>query len=216
MKPNKSYHFSVEGNCEKLYLDHLKNLINDNNSSKYNVVFHIKPNCSPQKYFKGSTPYVETYSHIWDREDDSNEIAFQNVLKSIKQQANKAKVIIAGYSHLAFELWIILHKELYTASANKRQYLQEINLLYDKEFKSHDALTKEDNFKQVLAQINLDDVISAISYAEQLRTQKQNFKCESRTFSLKKKNNVIYYTVNPDTYVHVIIKHILSECGLLK
>lgn len=212
MKPNISYHFSVEGNCEKLYLEHLKSLINANNSVKNKVKFHIKVGATPKEFFKEYT-YVDNFAHIWDREDDLNESSFLKVIKDIKLYAKSNKTAFAGYSHLAFELWLILHKMNYQASVvNKRDYLRQINDLYQVNYQSHSELTRELNFQTILSRIDLPDVITAINNAEELRVQRHN-NCSPSSFKLKKQE-YDYYNTNPDILIHVVIKHILVSCGL--
>lgn len=52
MKKVNSYYFSVEGENEKWYFEHLQNLINNSEESIFNVKFNIKIDKSPLSRIK--------------------------------------------------------------------------------------------------------------------------------------------------------------------
>lgn len=74
---SNQYFFSVEGETEKWYFDHLKSLINNDERSKYKVDIICKVNKSPEKFIKALTnPVKAQIFHICDYEADDQEHIF--------------------------------------------------------------------------------------------------------------------------------------------
>ncbi|MBQ7265664.1 MAG: RloB domain-containing protein [Firmicutes bacterium] len=121
------YYFSVEGECEKLYLQRLDNIIKGENSP-FNVAFSVKVEKHPLKYIK-ALPITEktTVYHLIDFGDmgETEQKTFKNALDNMKEaQKYKSVIYKLGYSNLTFELWLILHKIKFTRSiASKSTYL---------------------------------------------------------------------------------------------
>lgn len=87
-------------------------------------------------------------------------------MKEVSKINNSLKYKL-GYSNFTFELWIILHKkDLKGPLTDKKQYLKYINEIFDEDFKSLDEYKEEKNFKRVVEQITLEDIINAIKRVE--------------------------------------------------
>ena len=85
-----------------------------------------------------------------------------NILDKMCRAENQGKSIIynLGYSNLTFELWILLHKaNCNNYISNKVQYLKFINQYFNKKFTDLEEYKSEDNFKKLLSDLSLDDVI---------------------------------------------------------
>lgn len=82
-------------------------------------------------------------------------------------------VVDHAYSSICFDLWLVLHKKFVNRSARSaKEYIVDVREVY--------SLSKEANIKskkimeQILAQITLDDVKTAILNIERFRNSKAN------------------------------------------
>ena len=214
-KETKKYVFTVEGQTEELYLYWLRDRINDQENSKYNV--SIKPIVEqhPFSYAKGvNVKAVPKITHICDIE--SNEEVhvnkFQNILSELKDAKRKKKIKYnLGYSNFTFELWIILHKQSCNASLiGRTKYLAFINRIFDENFEDLDHYKNADNFKRCLSKLKLEDVVDAIKRADFIMMKNAtngNKKIQYKGFE--------YYQDNPSLNISEAIKNILKENGLM-
>lgn len=210
------YFLSVDGDTEKWYFEHLQKIINKDETLQCKIKLHLKVCPSPKKRARTITaPYKVTCFHICDYEsnEDEHKQHFKEVLKELKEikKINKNLRYELGYSNYAFELWMILHKEQQLASlSHRKNYLSIINKVYKQHFESLKTYKEEENFKEILKDIELKDVIQAIKNAEEIRTKNEK--------NSKKKitdGKIIYYEDNPDLTIHKCIKQILVECGAM-
>ncbi len=212
-KRNKKYFFSVEGETEFLYFQHLQKLIQAVDTRIVNPVFKIE-NCPPGKIIKKVwvvSPCI--ISAIFDVEDDdeTHRKRFENTLKEMGEAEKLGKSIKfdLGYSNIDFELWIILHKkDLFGNVGSKAQYLKNINQIFGTKFEALREYKTERNFSQILSKITLDDVKAAIARAEKITKQRMSEGNPIRTCGYE------WFDKNPALSVHCVIKKILSECGV--
>ena len=212
-KRNKKYFFSVEGETEFLYFQHLQKLIQAVDTRTANPVFRIEK-CSPSKCVKKiSVIHPCTITAVFDVEDADVEHRkrFENTLKEMSEAEKLGKTIKfdLGYSNIDFELWIILHKkELFGNVGSKAQYLKNINQIFGTKFEALREYKTERNFSQILSKITLDDVKAAIARAEKITKQRMSEGNPIRTCDYE------WFDKNPALSVHCVIKKILSECGV--
>lgn len=219
MKPNElktknKYYFSVDGETEELYLEHLQQLINncDKATKKVKLVY---AKCSIMKNAKKIPAIYDVKVFHWcDYESNSPEHVknFQQVLCDLKNvsKINRCLKYGLGYSNFTFELWIILHKKQLKSQLNDRtQYLKHINKAFEKNFESLDEYKKKENLKKVLAKITLDDVVSAIDRADEIRDTHEKLG-EIITYGDFK-----YCKENPDLTVQKCVREILEDCGII-
>ena len=114
-KQSIKYFFSVEGETEYWYLQHLRELINNHPDAACKVIFDCKIEKDPRKRVKTLSVVDRTeIIHIFDREGEQDNYPerFERTLKmmSAAEKLGKNVKYILGYSNLSFELWIILHK----------------------------------------------------------------------------------------------------------
>ena len=114
-KETKKYYFSVEGETERLYLEWLRDTINDTIDSKYKVVFDYKVEKDPVKRAKSLIIREETYVyHFADYESDDpvHVKQFLTTMDRLKQTRSLGKQIRYkfGYSNFTFDLWMVLHR----------------------------------------------------------------------------------------------------------
>lgn len=210
---NIKYFFSVEGETEELYFQHLKNLILKEENRIANPVFQIEK-CSPSKCVKKiSVIHQCIITAVFDVEDNNADYRkrFENTLKEMKASEKFGKSIKyeLGYSNIDFELWIILHKkDLFGTVGNKEQYLKIINQIYGSKFESLSEYKVERNFSQILSKITLDDVKAAIARAEKITSQRKSESAPIKTCGYE------WFDKNPALSVHNVIKKILRECGV--
>lgn len=212
------YYLSVEGETEKWYFEHLQVLINNKEELLYTVKFDIKINKSIISRAKSiSAPYKVKAFHICDYEsnEEMHIEQFNKILKELKdvKKINKNLVYKLGYSNFSFDLWIILHKiQQIGAVSHRKQYVKGINKAFGEKFQFIDDYKEEKNFKRILSEITLEDVISAVKNADEIRKMnKENFQCNYRKYG-----QFEYYTENPDMTINECVKQILKECGAIK
>ena len=143
-------------------------------------------------------------------EDDVKK--FHKILDDMKEvsKINNSLKYKLGYSNFTFELWIILHKkDLKGPLTDKKQYLKYINEIFDEDFKSLDEYKEEKNFKRVVEQITLEDIINAIKRAEKIRDHNKEYNKQI------KYGKYIYYKENPDLEINESIEKILNDCEIL-
>ena len=216
-KISNEYFLSVEGETEKWYFEHLQNLINNTAELPRKVKFNIKINKSIISVAKAISPIYDTTAfHICDYEsnEEIHQKQFNKVLKELKDVKTIKKKLNyqLGYSNFAFDLWIILHKQQQIAPVlHRKQYVNGINRAYNENFQFINDYKIEKNFKRVLSQISLNDVIRAVENGNEIRLhneQHANGKC--RIYGQFK-----YYTTNPDLTINGCIEQILKECGAI-
>lgn len=83
------------------------------------------------------------------------------------------------------------------------------NEIFDEDFKSLDEYKEEKNFKRVVEQITLEDIINAIKRAEKIRDHNKEYNKQI------KYGKYIYYKENPDLEINESIEKILNDCEIL-
>lgn len=208
----KRYYFSVEGDTEEWYLDHLQHLINNCEKSLYNVKFIHDRKKDPCKMVKAlSSPNNITINHFCDIESNQEEHkkVFRATLDNMSVACSMGKKIsyVLGYSNFAFDLWIVLHKcDCNAPLTDRKQYLKYLNRSFMEHFTSMDEYKEEENFKRCLEKITLDDVLAAIERAEKIMANNQ-----SNGYKPVEYKKFTYYTENPSLSVHEIIEDILKQ-----
>ena len=156
------------------------------------------------------------FCRIQDIEDYNDEHIkkFHLLLKSTKEARQRYKKIsfIIGYSNFTFEVWILAHKAKVREIVDRAYYYQEINSAYNTAFINNDDYKHENNFKNLLKQLTLDDVIhKAIPECKRFVE-----KCYSDNPALKRElYGFKYIHANPDTTLHDFIRSILEYAGLM-
>lgn len=215
-KHANAYYFSVEGETEKWYLEHLQSLINSSEEAEYSVRFIVKIKKDPREMVKACTFINKaTINHICDIESNTDEHSkiFRTTLDNMKSACSMGKKVgyALGYSNFAFDLWIALHKSDCNAHlSDRKKYLKYLKDGFKENFISMDEYKEEDNFKRCLKKITLDDVFTAIDRAEKIMANNKSsgyIPVEYKKFT--------YYTENPSLSVHEIIADILRQCKLI-
>lgn len=212
----KKYYFSVEGDTEKWYLEHLQKLINSCESARCIVKF-VTEKADPVSFVKNhafTTKAVVNNVIDVESKEQQHKTKFLNQLSSMKnaQYMGKQVKYILGYSNLTFELWIILHKKDCSASLSHRdEYKNIICNAYNYNFKSIKEYKSDEIFhKKVLNQISLDDVVEAVKRGKRLQE-----KSEEKNFKKLQHCGFCYYDDNPSMSIWKIIEDILKECDLI-
>lgn len=205
----KPFYFSIEGQCEELYLNKLQELINNATDYFYKVNFAKRINKNPQKSLRNFSKIkkgCKIYC-IYDYEGIQNDAEFRSLLKLIKNSPKSQNPFVCAYSNLSFELWIILHKQDYKKKCSgKHDYLPIINTAYKKDFESLNDLKKEKNFRELLETITLKDVLQAIKRSKEIMIGCENDNTPHNC------NGHKYYQENPSLSIWECINTILEEC----
>ncbi len=211
-KSNLSFNISVEGQDEKIYLMRVQEIIN-NLPLKYTVNFNIKKD-NPTSFVKSNVIGYEKYPfyHIKDFESSENSEFYFSIDECIK--AKQLRDILGYkfyYTNICFELWIILHKKLFTSRiTNTKDYLKQINQCYNMKIKSFKDLKQESVYKKIVAQIDINDILTAIKNAKHITNNNKI------NYNISRYKNVEYYKENPSLNLHEFIEFILKEVGYLK
>lgn len=219
MKQTKKYYFSVEGYNEKWYFEHLQQLINYSSEAKYNVKFIIKLDKSPLSRTKSiNVPAYSSHQipvfHIVDYESDADEhrkqfLTMLDELKTIKSKYTAYNYKL-GYSNFAFELWLILHKRTGCFSVEDRsKYVEKINALYGTNFVRLKGNKDEKTFGNLLKQISLENVKTAVRNARKIRPYQK-----STGNKMVEYKGYQYFTENPDLTVNECVEIILTHCKI--
>ena len=212
---NNNSILTCEGETEKWYFEHLRELINSSSDCCMKANYKPEVNKKPIKKAKILTILYETkWYHIMDREspNKADKIGFVdslNAFKDIKKIRPKAKLML-GYTNIAFELWLIMHKtdelpQVHTA----KNYFKYIQKLYNlQNIECFDAYKQKENFERVLNQISLEDVKNAVMRG--IKLEKDNHSC----CKVQKIRGFEYFEDNPSTSLHNVVKSILTDIGL--
>lgn len=216
------YFLSCEGETERWYFEWLKNQINNDSRTKNKVDIKFKK-LMPSAFAKSNAGTFtkdmlndSIFCRIQDIEDYNDEHIkkFHLLLKSTKEVRQRYKKIsfIIGYSNFTFEVWILAHKAKVREIVDRAYYYQEINSAYNTAFINNDDYKHENNFKNLLKQLTLDDVIhKAIPECKRFVE-----KCYSDNPALKRElYGFKYIHANPDTTLHDFIRSILEYAGLM-
>lgn len=213
-KTSLKYFFSVEGETEKWYLNWLQEQINTCNYANARVEFKVSVEKNPKKKVKSLNIMGKTEIwHVFDFEEIQNEQSFKKTLDHMKEAEALGKKVVykLGYTNLTFDLWIILHKQCLKNTLNhKRQYLKELNRVYDEQYVSMNEYKEERNFKRILSKLSLNDVIQAIEYAKDIIYKRSN---DGHVEIKYKKYS--YYKENPSLSLHIIIAKVLKDVGII-
>ena len=131
-KSNLQYWFTVEGDTEKWYLEHVQRVLNSSDETKKTIRIESKVCKSPKSFVKNTTALITPeITHLCDIESNSPEHLknFSNILSEMAFAKKQKKIKYElGYSNYTFDLWIILHKQQLKSSLSDRsQYLNYIN-----------------------------------------------------------------------------------------
>jgi len=216
MKNFEKYHLLVEGECERIYFEHLQKIIRESNAFKKNVSFNIHvTKRNPSKkiktlsiFYKYSLPII----FIYDIENNNNLDEFERLIDNtldlcLKREISKNDVIKNfKYSNLSFEVWILLHKQENVSCVNcVGNYLNDINNCYNKSFESIDDFKNQKKFKDIISQITLDDVKNACDRARNIRTYVIS------KYNRKEYKGIKYYETNPDLNIHEFIERMFND-----
>lgn len=192
----KNYLCVVEGQQEKMYLEHLFKLLGSS-SINFNIV--IKKPVYLRKI------YIE-YDSVCVFDYDFNKTEFEKNLSTCIElnRNNKQRNIYHAYSNVCFDLWLILHKEHFNKPVSvSKGYVGEVrkifNLSKEADIKSRDVIEK------ILEQITIADVRKAIERAKKICVEKPpNDAIQIDKYEYK------YY---PDPYfsIHEFIEIVLNQ-----
>lgn len=217
-KESQYFFVCVEGECERLYLNRLKKIINECTHGKF--CFDFKPEfdrkVSSLRRNRASIK-SEYVFYFWDKEGESgqDEDCFCKVFEDLRQlqKAWPSIEIRPGYSHLSFELWILLHRQDFkTPLSSKKKYLDHINRAFGTSFESLDEYKAADNFRKLVESIELKDVFNAIRRADAIREfHEEN---ESASHPIHRTSPHTAYQTNPDILIQDCIRTILKICKI--
>ena len=209
-----TFHFSVEGETEKLYLERLQELINASDEAAFSVRFDVKVS-SPTSYVKGTAiSQPTTIYHFCDYESNSEEHQkrFMHLLDEMKKAEKLGKQIhyVLGYCNFSFELWILMHVTNAQRSLSDRShYLKELNKAFRKSFTSMKEFKKEQNLNLLFKELSLENVRQAIKRSQNLMKQQNEYAEKPKRYK-----KFDFYESNPSLSLGKIFTDIFNEIKL--
>lgn len=214
MRKNKiQYYGAYEGEQEEKYFKHLQKLINNDDRSLFDVNFNFD---SP----KGGSPlevckYADksiTFGNRRDAEKKHRIVAVfdydfkDDIFKNAIKYCNDKK-IVAGYSNVNFDLWLILHKKYYSACvSNNSGYHSTIRTLY--KLPKFADIKNQEIIEEMVSQITLDDVIEAIANCKKIEEDK---KLTGTLYS-----GLLGHYEQPYIKLHEFVEKVLKDVGIIK
>ena len=217
-----TFYFSVEGETERWYLEHLRTLVNDElkrQGAGFRIGISIQVQKDPRQIpwpFITRGEHVNVV-HVCDYESPVPQQAgmnrleqFKTILDNLSAAAeDKNLTYLLGYSNLSFELWMILHKQPCNGGKiDCKHYLADFNTAYGVSFLSTKACKKEDAFKDLLRGITLSDVHDAIERATAIQAVNTNQKAQAQ-----RHRDYEFYTNNPALSIHERVQDIFTFCA---
>lgn len=220
-KESRQFNISVEGiNCEKMYFEHLANLINRSDST-YNL--KVAPRkMSPMQYARRNAykPVAKRkdnkklpYIHVQDIEDYYSEFhknKFFGVIDEMREAEREFGISYElGYSNYTFELWMLLHvADMDYSVQDRTAYLSPINRWFHRDFADLDEFKQDAAFQEILdGFITLDSIRPAIRRAEKIVEQNAQDRKASENY-----RGLTFYHDNPDVSVHEVVRLIFEVC----
>ena len=164
----------------------------------------------PVELIMKKSRFIGMAFHVESDEDVHTEQFIETMDKMKEAQRNKQVKYFFGYSNLAFDLWIVLHKSNCNGpKSHRRQYLSDINRAYDEQFENMHQYKHEDNFKRCLSKLTLGDVKDAVQRAKNIMKTLKDNQAHPRQYK-----GFEYYTENPSLEIWRIVEKILIACKL--
>lgn len=194
---------AVEGQQEEMYLKHISSLLRD---FPHRTV-SFKPKIGNADELKKS---LVDYDKACLFDHDFKKDEFENNLKiCLKLNAKRKKndtAVDHAYSSICFDLWLVLHKKFVSRPAGSaKEYIDDVREAYSLS-KEADIKSKE-IIEQILVQITLDDVKTAILNAERIRKSKLE---DSKLYV----TDTDYYYPDPDFSIDIFLKKVLEKSGI--
>ena len=193
-KTRKNYLCVVEGQQEKMYLEHLCKLLGPS-SINFNTVIK-KPSHLKRSYIEYDSVCIFDY--------DFNKTEFENNLSTCIEldKKNKQRNIYHAYSSACFDLWLILHKKYFDKPVNTSQeYVDEVRNTFDL---SKEADIKSKNvIEKILEKITITDVKDAIKRAKRI--------CDRKLSGDTIHIGEYSYYPNPYFSIHKFIEIVLNQ-----
>ena len=199
----KNYRCIVEGQQERMYLDHVANLVKD--FPKTVITF----NTSEGNAYELTKSYIEYDSAcLFDYDFNKNEFEQNLAICEKLNNQNKpgkrknGRYVHHAYSSVCFDLWLLLHKKDFNRLVSKNDgYVDEVIAAYN--LPRGSDIKNAKTISTILSQISIEDVKSAIKRAERIKQMKDGDDAHHV-------NTVVYYD-NPDFSIHEFISKVLND-----
>ena len=217
LRQSKRFYLSVEGETEKWYFEHLCRLINTSDKAQYKLTMKCDVEKEPLAMAKRLVIPKRTTIDVWhvfDFESESTQHRqnFQEALRQIKEanRLDKKLCYRSAYSNFTFDLWMVLHRQNVIHCGHRKEYIRQINNAFGTDFQKMDDYKKETNFKAILSEISLDDIVRAVE-----RAKVMNEETDRRGARTAEHCGYVYRLDNPYTELYVPIESMLRETLVL-
>ena len=175
LRQNVKFYLSVEGETEKWYFEHVRDLINASPDARYRLALRCDVEKQPLDMAKRlpvpKGPGIDVW-HVFDFESESEQHRnnFQGALRQMRDANAMGKKLRyrPAYSNFTFDLWMVLHRRGVIHCGHRDDYLRQINAAYGTNFREMHEYKREANFKGLLKGIDLQDVSDAVARAKRM------------------------------------------------
>ncbi len=217
LRQSVKFYLSVEGETEKWYFEHLRDLVNGSPDARYKLALRCDVEKEPLAMAKRLAVPRGARIDVWhvfdfESESDQHRRNFQDTLRQMRDASNIGKRLRyrSAYSNFTFDLWMVLHRRGVAHCGHRDEYLQQINAAYDTRFREMHEYKREENFKGLLADIGLEDVAGAVVRAKQM--DESTMRKGART---AEHCGYTYCLENPYTELHQLVGEMLARTRAL-
>lgn len=221
-RQKETFILNVEGEvCEKLYFEHLRDLINQEEKRKKECVLIIKVKESPVNVVRNNSQIRNQFFHIQDVEDyseDQQKEKFHKLINDVVQanqqaKSNKSPGYKLGYTNFSFDLWICLHKgDMNFSVQHRKKYITYINRYYNTSYQFIDEYKNQSEFSKILSNIRLEDVKNAIRRGKMIRNNNDTNNSVSANQKKIQYRTYTFYSENPDLDLFEVVEIIMNKC----
>ncbi len=195
-----NYRCIVDGQQEKMYLNHLASLLTHHPDTVVNF------NISIDKASRLSTEYHEydsvcLFDYDFDKNKFEQSLTICHNLNKKKAKQKEPVNVYHAYSNVCFDLWLVLHKQDFNSSVyHNNAYVNAVRHAY--KLPPTADIKDAKTICRILKQISLSDVETAINRAKNIRASKIPAQAHSV-------NGVSYFD-NPDFSLHEFIEKVIN------
>lgn len=217
LRQSVKFYLSVEGETEKWYFEHLRDLVNASPGVRYKLALQCNVEKSPLDMAKRIVVPKGASIDVWhvfdfESESEQHRTSFQDALRQMRDANGMGKRLryLPAYSNFTFDLWVVLHRTNVTHCGHRDDYLGQINAAYGKRFRDMHEYKREASFKGLLGGVSLEDVVAAVGRAK--RMNEETMRKGART---AEHCGFTYCLDNPYTKLPVLVSEMLAKTRVL-
>ncbi len=202
-----NYFCAVEGQQEKMYLEHIEKLLTDwpKKIVNFNIIIG-GANRLKSSYTKYNCACLFDHDLLPDRFEENLNICTKLNNQNKGSKKNPGFKVYAAYSSICFDLWLLLHRKFVSRpAASAEEYVDDVRKVYD--LPEEADIKSKDIMEKIVKKITLDDVKWAIENAQKIKSRKLP---EDRRIVAG--TDISYYS-DPYFEIDSFIEKVINETG---